>query len=138
MLHTVSILTQVAFAKFERLPASHPPANARAPVPSAMEPSQDECSACTTIQNVADWVGIAGDATDPNTSLGHLMVYLGVTGVSHWRILAAIPEQAFELLPDSWQPNGAAPLPGLRGQLGLLGRACRITGGTSSGFRSSA
>jgi len=98
-----------------------------------MDPTLAEFSTWTKIDDVLDWVGIAGVNADTKTPRGSFMALIGLAGTDHWRPLASMPEADFQAILAAWTisdgTTDAAPTPGVLAQAGIIGRSARIAGG---------
>ena len=97
-----------------------------------MEPTEAEAAAFATLDDVAQWAGLAhrpDGGADIDSPRGTLFTLLGVQAAAHPRVLGAITEPNLDTILATWQVSGAAPSPGVRSQGGLVGRACRIVCG---------
>ncbi|MFM7988254.1 MAG: hypothetical protein ACKPKO_53970, partial [Candidatus Fonsibacter sp.] len=63
-----------------------------------MDPTPAEQATLTTLDAVADWVGLVGVATDVTTPRGALWGLLGTTATTLPRFVAAMPEPDLEAL----------------------------------------
>jgi len=107
----------------------------------AGEPTEAELVNLTTMDLVADWCQLEGDAGDPLTARGSLFIMVGTTGAKHPRILGMIEKASFVAATAPWQviitpavKGGAAAVtrgPTLleTGAAVLLGKICRLTAG---------
>ena len=59
------------------------------------EPTDAEIGGWATIQHVADWAGLTGDATADDTPLGSLLLAVGATAAQHFRVLGAMLKDDF-------------------------------------------
>jgi hypothetical protein len=125
----------------------------RARANNTIEPTEDEAAAFLTVDQVADWaaLGVSQPADGPRTPdpvRDSLYAVFGLTGSTHVRVLASIPEVDFEDALSDWKIPGipqlgvrsenddepgdgaASPTHAQRAQAGLFGRAARIACGS--------
>ena len=94
------------------------------------EPTAEEIAEWRTIQHVADWAGLTGDAADEDTPLGSLLLAFGATAAQHFRVLGAMLKDDFTAVVQAWQPGGHRPTPVQLTSAALLGVGARIACGT--------
>ena len=94
------------------------------------EPTDAEIGGLATIQHVADWAGLTGDATADDTPLGSLLLAFGATAAQHFRVLGAMLKDDFTAVVEAWQPGGHVPTPVQLTSAALLGVGARIACGT--------
>jgi len=124
----------------------------RARASNSIEPTEEEASAFTTVDQVAAWAALgvsqaADGPRQPDPVRDSLYDLFGLEGDMHVRVLALIPEVDFEEALSDWrilkpqQPQSSegdlsseavavAPTHAQRAQAGLFGRAARIACGT--------
>jgi len=113
---------------------------------NSVEPTPEEAASFTTVDQVATWasLGVSQPATGsrlPDPVRDSLFEAFGLSGGSHVRVLALIPEEDFDDTVASWmipsqvgdQP-AAQPTHAQRAQASLFGRAARIACGTQRRF----
>ena len=101
----------------------------------AIDPTPAELRALATVQNVADWCGLQGTATDRATPLGSLFSLLGVTANMQPRVIGFMSAADYRAAVEQWRIGAdaaTATLPTFvqRSQGGLFGRTCRLIAGT--------
>ena len=100
-----------------------------------MDPTDDEVKTFTSLTEVLEWSGLAGDPTKAAEPQGALMKHLGVTdaGKIHPRAIGAFTDDEYKDLirgTSPWKIGGRMPSPIEASQAGLFGRACRVAVGT--------
>ena len=94
------------------------------------EPTDAEIGGWATIQHVADWAGLTGDATADDAPLGSLLLAFGATAAQHFRVLGDMLVDDFTAVVAAWQPGGHVPTPVQLTSAALLGVGARIACGT--------
>ena len=92
-----------------------------------MEPSNEEASAITNVETLADWCEL--DNTQPSTGespRASLLSLIGLQPKAHYRAIANINADDWNALLTNWQVNGNAPPPAVLSQAGLVGRTARV------------
>ena len=92
----------------------------------SLEPTVDEASALTSVQDVGAWVGLRGDPADATTEFGSLLQLIGTTPTEHLRVIGSIPEADYTALIAAWTIATVQPSPAQGAKAAVLGRACRI------------
>lgn len=97
-----------------------------------MDPTAEEREQLTSIDTIADWVGLPGAGDDANTPRGALYAHLGVVASMHPHILAFIDHPTLQGILAEWriqeQPDAdgtlifVTPSPVLVSQAGLASR----------------
>eukprot|EP00971_Amphidinium_carterae_P080714 1596845-Amphidinium_carterae.1 len=92
------------------------------------------------VASVLTWAGIGGDPEDASTDAGAVLIYLGASPASHWRLLAFLSEDQLRDAMQSWKGKEGDPdwVPAMALQAQMLA-ACSaartaIKGPTSSGL----
>ena len=94
------------------------------------KPTDAEMAGWRTIQHVADWAGLTGDAAAEDTPLGSLLLAFGATAAQHFLVLGAMLKDDFTAVVQSWQPGGHVPTPVQLTSAALLGVGARMACGT--------
>ena len=101
------------------------------------DPTEEQLAGCLKLDHAADYVGLAGSATDQLTARGSLFDLLGVADDSLPAILGVIDEQTIHNMVDGWRvakartPTGEfsefrnATI-GEKGAAKFLARICRL------------
>ncbi len=90
----------------------------------AMELSDQEMAAMSTIDAIADWCDLphrTPSAASPASPRGTFFEARGASPTTRPRIFAAISEDMFKQVVDGWQIEGARPSPVLVASAGLIG-----------------
>ena len=69
----------------------------------AIDPTPAELRALATVQNVADWCGLQGTATDRATPLGSLFSLLGVTANMQPRVIGFMSAADYRAAVEQWR-----------------------------------
>ena len=67
------------------------------------DPTEEQLAGCLKLGHAADYVGLAGSATDQLTARGSLFDLLGVADDSLPAILGVIDEQTIHNIVDGWR-----------------------------------
>ena len=77
-----------------------------------MEPTPEEMAAWRTVDDIIDWSGMQGDGDEPESPRGSFITMLGISGTTHWRVVALMPPDVSSVrcpLGSSNQARGSRP-----------------------------